>query len=372
MDLKNKKVINNSVINILITLSLLSLMGFLLFKTTILKIVLVVISLATFLYFYIVNHKLLTKTDYVVALYILLLNVYSNFTLYNTLSPSKHLLWPAIGLLLAILILNNKLNVWSIIVPFVAVSLFIIIALVRGIENFQQGTFLEVNRIFISKLLFVFVSLITIININKNNKQRGSILFSFIFLIISFLSNSRIGLLVAMIYFIITALERWRTSKNTLITKSKKGNNKIILAVLIIGLVIIFGLLVYLFFNSRFGKVGFSSSGRVKIYLSFFNELTLKKLLLGFRSVQLDKYGHMHSSFIQMVMSTGFLSFLPLILLIIGGLKLIKQSTLLFGIYVLIILYSLVEGFMFFEIGDLLVLPLMYNSFKNNKNLDSN
>jgi len=370
MDLKNKKVINNSVINILITLSLLSLMGFLLFKTTILKIVLVVISLATFLYFYIVNHKLLTKTDYVVALYILLLNVYSNFTLYNTLSPSKHLLWPAIGLLLAILILNNKLNVWSIIVPFVAVSLFIIIALVRGIENFQQGTFLEVNRIFISKLLFVFVSLIAIINTNKNNRKIGNVLLSFVFLIISFLSESRIGLLVAMIYFIFTVIEQWEISKNSLIARLKNKNNKIIIF-LILGLIIIV-FLAYLFFASRFGQDGFSSSGRIEIYLSFINELTFKKLLLGFKSTQLDIYGHMHSSFIQMVMGTGLLSLLPLILLVIGGLKLIKQSIFLFGIYLLVILYSLVEGFMFFGIGDLLVLPLMYSSFENNKNLDSN
>jgi len=121
--------------------------------------------------------------------------------------------------------------------------------------------------------------------------------------------------------------------------------------------------LLYAYSNSRLVANGLSSNGRREIQLACINELTLSRVLIGYRPEILNSIG-LHNTYLNLLVHFGLLSFLFVIFYIRSLYRFLRTSFMFTGLLVLWGVYSLVESLSPFALGDLLILPLLLISLR--------
>lgn len=356
-------------LNLLVAFNVLLISGSMIFDSALLKLLLAITTgiLVSVLFF--VYRNYVSKIEYIVGFFILWLNIYGNYILNDKFFITKGLFWPIMGIAIGLLIVNKSLSIFTIYLPFLILNTFIFITLSLKISTFSNNQFFEINRNSLPMLVFSLGALINILHY-YNGSKRPIIIPSLLIFIVSYLSYSRLALLVSALYFILIL------SNNIFYFYKKNNGNKthlrISIGISVFIVIIVFSVLVIIFSKSRFKVAGISSSGRIDIYKSFLNELTFRKLFSGFRSIQLNTFSHMHNAYIQLVMSTGLFGIIILIFYSFLEINLLKTNFFIFFISLLVALYSAGEHFMFFQVGDILLMPILicsYTFYKNEKSI---
>jgi hypothetical protein len=225
----------------------------------------------------------------------------------------------------------------------------------------DSGLFL-LNRNAVAMFIFTFAVIPTILKYSRGEKINFSDITNLGILVFAqSLTQSRAGLLIALLYLVFTIctliINRYRTTKLATHEIQIPKNKKIIIS---IGIILLILILFYLIKDSRLIHDGLSSSGRVAIYRSYFEELTVQKLIFGFEPSLYKANTHMHNSFIELLVTSGIIGALPIfIVLIITCKKLISKSFNLTLIFSLLMLYSMVEFYTLFLYGDFALIPLI-------------
>ena len=307
--------------------------------------------------------KELHLIHYIVGGYIVILDLWAYRNLDNMFSLSRSLFWVFLALAIGYLVKRKKISYLTMLIPFLAISALFTILMIFQIEQVDDGRLYYMNRNSIPVFSLSYGALMNVIWSRQHN-SKPQIWPSILILFLSFLSKSRIGLFASILYLILNMMpyiipvarkfrKEWKLSKRKVIA---------LIFLIIASAVIILLLIKY----SRFNTVGVSSNGRVKIIESYFSELTLRNFITGFNHTEIDKLlsKNLHNSFINLLMSTGLLSAPVFVIYGIAGLKLFKKSYYLFGLFIILGIYSLVEKFIFFGIGDFILIPIIYLSFE--------
>lgn len=301
------------------------------------------------------------KTFFLIG-YLLFADLYSYYISNGFFYLSHSFFWIVIALIIGFLICEKNISILVPILPFVIISLFVMISVITKIATFDSITFFSINRNHLPKILFSYGVLIELIRTSKN---KGMPLLSppILFIIVSFLSKSRLSLLVSVLYFCIVFCN-FIIKIFSQLRRHKKHYIIAITTLSVITLFFIFIITSFLFNNSRFSSVGFNSSGRLNIYKTFLDQITFKKMLTGFRITDPKPIYDMHNSFITIVMNLGIFSLPILVGYILLEFKLFKNSLFLFLLSLTFVIYSSGERFMFYQIGDFALVPLLFYSYR--------
>lgn len=218
------------------------------------------------------------------------------------------------------------------------------------------GQFFSMNRNGIARLLIFTVSLQVLDDSVENRTY--IIMFPAIATVwISFLSQSRTGFLVSLVFLFFVI------SNNALhwYFKLKASANwekvRIWVFLLFYIVLIVAGYIIsQLFDNSRFASNGLSSSGRIEIYKYFLSSLNIRTLMFGFFP---EQHPNLHNSFLALVSMYGIIG-IGFNIIIVGALfRLVRVSFIQFGLLVVWCLYSLPETAAPFSIGFFSLMPLL-------------
>lgn len=229
---------------------------------------------------------------------------------------------------------------------------------IKGIDT-EGGYLFAMNRNTISALLIPAISLHAI---SSELKEKRYILMfpSLINLLFAYLSKSRAGLLLSILLatvILIRNISHWFQFSNR---QHPHNRLKKLLAFLLAGILLLAGFfsIRYLLVHSRFSTEGLSSNGRFEIFSQFVSELSIKKLVFGFRP-SVDKKLGLHNSYLTMLSFYGIMAFVFIALIIFALIKFAKSSVLMFGMLLIWGLYSLVESISPLDIGDQILIPLL-------------
>lgn len=313
----------------------------------------------SFILSYILLKRKLGKFDYILICYTGLLIVWGFSTVGPDWINNRYIYFAVIALSLSFLMIYGLVSPWTLRIPFIILCLFILYSIFIGNESVADSRFFLMSRNSLPMVAFSYAALISIHDYIRG-KQRPQLWPPLLTFLISFLSQSRAGLVVAILYALLVLVLNIRCLGQSSY-KGKQFESPTWVKVVMIALVLCaFAIVVVQAVrNSRFMERGFSSSGRTAIYRSFFDELTMYKAITGFRPEILDDYGHLHNSFLQLLSLAGIASIPVFAIVAVSLHRLLRQSFLLFGILVILCIYSLVEYVMFFRIGDFALFPLL-------------
>ncbi|MEA5032162.1 MAG: hypothetical protein VB025_08450 [Sphaerochaeta sp.] len=317
------------------------------------------LSIVVFLLTMILIHRDLQVFDLLIGIYTGILILWTLAVLGTEWFFNRHVYHSIAGLAFALLLKNKKLSRWTIALPFLALSIASILLITIFHENLADGKFYSLNRNSFVKILLVYASLIAIFDF-FNGKARPELWPGVLVFIIGALSESRGGLGMSLLYLLLLLIVNLYYLYRRPDARVKLKISRTKLAIIAFLSFVFFLLLAYFVIkDSPFKTKGITSNGRVQIFLSYVNELNLKKLLLGFRPAIYSEYNHMHNSYLTLLALNGIgaiPAFMAIGLLVI---RTFKISFLLFGIIGIYCLYSLFEHVFFFNIADYVVISIL-------------
>lgn len=232
---------------------------------------------------------------------------------------------------------------------------------VKGIKLSRGGDFLGMNRNVIPRLLFMTTSLVLVLQYQQG--YRLDLLLSALVVLISFLSRSRAGLLISSGLFMMTLIQEYLRVK---IEDWVQHHRKLVTVVLIVSVIVLVFVGLYLFEHSRLKTEGLDSNGRAEIHLRFLKELTVQRVLFGFRPEILDGIG-LHSSYYTFLAMFGLFSLVVLYALVKTGWRYSQHGLFLLGVLSLWVVYSAVESLSPFAEGDIVLVVLIVGALARPK-----
>jgi len=226
--------------------------------------------------------------------------------------------------------------------------------------NFESiGDNLNQNRNQIPILLVPAVSL-QVLN-EALQERKYIVLFPSIgVLFVSYASRSRAGLFFSMgivALVLVNNLFCWYQywdQKSSEQKRSARYQPVLVVVIIFISLLILYEL----WNTSRFVIDGFSSNGRIEIYRDFLSEISVRRLLFGFRPQIMNKT-HLHNSFFTMISYFGVISLYIFLIIPIALYRYLKNSWIKSGLLLVWIIYSGIERISPFISGDLILIPLL-------------
>lgn len=239
--------------------------------------------------------------------------------------------------------------------------LYLFFVVVPDMEYYPQ--YIRMNRNSISILLIITYSLLVITEV-MNNKKRMPLIPLFLVVICSFYSRSRAGLLLSTaLLLVIVAYNGWQVfSKYKYKTYKRKTRFEILLTVVAVG-ILLMGVVVYFFANSRFATQGFDGSSRVEMLKEFIQEITWKNALTGFIPELFSTHSRIDASFAMAFSYIGVMSIFLVLAVAFTFVVLWKHSFLLFCILGVHTVYGFVEFLSPLKIGDAVLIPLLMIAF---------
>lgn len=125
-----------------------------------------------------------------------------------------------------------------------------------------------------------------------------------------------------------------------------------------------------MFEHSRLKTEGLDSNGRAEIHLRFLKELTVQRVLFGFRPEILDGIG-LHSSYYTFLAMFGLFSLVVLYALVKSGHRYAQHGLFLLGVLYLWVVYSAVESLSPFAEGDIVLVVLIVGALGRAKPKDT-
>ena len=309
---------------------------------------------------------------------ILLVGILFLFWYAQLVSQQGAILWygeaayPLLGFALGLLILHTKWNIWVVrLFCYLALAPFLYGFFFTGIRLTSGSNFYAMNRNTIPKLLIMTSSLLIMIEHENEDSVSNhfwklgtgySLLIPFLTVLVCFFSRSRAGLLISGALFfmvIVRTLIAYFPVMQTLMTTHRW---RFLLVLASVALVLGIGVL-YAYSNSRLVASGLDSNGRREIQLACINELTLKRVLIGYRPEILNGIG-LHNSYLNLLVHFGLFSLLFIFFYIRSMYRFLRTSFMFTGLLVLWGVYSLVESLAPFALGDLMILPLLMFSMQ--------
>lgn len=276
--------------------------------------------------------------------------------------------YPLLGYSLALLLVHTRWNRHLVrLFCYVALAPFLYGFLIKGIRLTNGSNFYIMNRNTIPKLLVMSCAFLLMAD-HEREEGTYSLLIPFLTVLVCFFSRSRAGLLIAGALFFMVIVRTFISHSAGIRSLMGKHRWTFLLSLTAIALALGFGVL-YAYSNSRLVAQGLSSNGRVQIYLAFLHELTLKRILIGYRPEILNGIG-LHNSYLNLLAHFGLLSLLFFFIYTKALLGFLRNSFMFTGLLVLWGVYSLVESLSPFAVGDLLIIPLLMLSMQYGK--DSN
>ena len=275
--------------------------------------------------------------------------------------------YPLLGFTLGLLLLHTQWNIRLVrIFCYLALAPFLYGFFIKGIRLTSSSNFYAMNRNTIPKLLIMTSTLLIMIEHENEDALSArpygllgseySLLIPFLTVLVCFYSRSRAGLLISGALFfmvIVRTLIAYFPVMQTLMT-THRWRFLTVLA----GVALVLGLgVLYAYSNSRLQMHGLDSNGRREIQLACISELTLKRVLIGYRPEILNGIG-LHNSYLNLLVHFGLFSLLFIIFYIRSLYRFLQSSFMFTGLLVLWGVYSLVESLSPFAIGDLMILPL--------------
>lgn len=274
--------------------------------------------------------------------------------------------YPLLGFSLGLLLLHTKWKIWMVrLFCFLALAPFLYGFFIKGIRLTSESNFFAMNRNTIPKLLIMAAGFLIMVEhesedvVHTHSWKLGSgysLLIPLLTVLVCFYSRSRAGLLISGALFFMVIV-RLLITYSTLI-RSFMTNHRWRFLLLLAGMAFLLGLAVlYAYSNSRLQMQGLDSNGRKEIQLACINELTLKRIVLGYRPEILNTIG-LHNTYLHTLVHFGIFSLLFVPLHTITLYRFLRSSFTLTGLLVLWSVYSLVESLSPFAVGDLMILPL--------------
>ena len=317
--------------------------------------------------------RALTAHERIMLLIILFLFWYSQL-----ISQKGQMLWyvetayPLLGFSLGMLLLHTKWNIWMVrLFCYLALAPFLYGFFIKGIRLTSGSNFYAMNRNTIPKLLIMTSGLLIMIEHEKEDSLHApswvlgsgySLLIPLLTVIICFYSRSRAGLLISGALFFMVIVRTLITHFPAMLTMMATHRWRFLLVLAFITFVLGLGVL-YAYSNSRLVANGLSSNGRKEIQLACINELTLSRVLIGYRPEILNGIG-LHNTYLNLLVHFGLFSLLFVIFYIRSLYRFLRTSFMFTGLLVLWGVYSLVESLSPFALGDLMILPLFMLSMK--------
>ncbi|HKM05485.1 MAG TPA: hypothetical protein VJ869_00725 [Sphaerochaeta sp.] len=327
--------------------------------------------------------KAITSSERIMLLAIILLFLYA-----QGISQKGQMLWyveaayPLLGFALGLLLLHSTWNValvrlfgYLALAPFLYGFFFSAFPM-GGIRLTSGSNFYAMNRNTIPKLLVMTSAFLMMVEHENEDALAPrswvlasgySLLIPFLTVLICFYSRSRAGLLISGALFFMVIVRTLITHFPSIFLMMTKHRWRFLLLLLVLAFVLGVGVL-YAYSNSRLQIQGLASNGRREIQLACINELTLKRVLIGYRPEILNDIG-LHTSYLNLLVHFGLLS-LGFVFLYIRSLYRFLQNSFMFtGLLILWGVYSLVESLSPFAIGDLLIIPLFMLSIQWGRNV---
>ena len=268
------------------------------------------------------------------------------------------------GLIIGIVITNKKTPSWVFLLPFIFILLVVFYSIIKTGGLLKGPYFYDLNRNSLPVFAISYGILFTTNQYLK--KEKVSIFVSILSLFISFYSQSRTGLLIAVLFVIVIVV--YRLHCLYIKRANKEIRPKIDLRIIIVLAFILTTTTIYILFkNSRYSEVGFSSSGRIEIYTTFFKELSWKNFVLGFYPTPLKQYSSLHDSYLQIIADVGVFSLLIFYVSLISLFYLCKTNKLLALFLLILFAYGIPEAIIYLRLADMALLPLLIIAFKRSK-----
>ena len=279
---------------------------------------------------------------------------YFNFDVYKA--------WFAIGL--GVVLIQKPLKYWAVVIPMLVILCVITINFFVFKETAIDGSIFKFNRNVFAKTVFA-VGLLGFLHvfIKKQEVSVGMLFFPVSVLILNIYSMSRAGILVSF-YFLVIVLGTFLVMLHRrIIQLQPKYAIRRIVGLYVVSLFTLLLIGLYIFRSSRFAQSGFSSSGRDSIYQNFFRMFTWRSWLVGIKLSDLNRYSNLHNSFFHIIAQSGLLGVLVITVYLrsLWQYLSMKKFVLLFLTSTLFV-YSLVERFMFLNLGDIVLFPLVIYS----------
>ena len=328
--------------------------------------ILVALTTSTTILVFVQSYKSWTIVEYVLLATLFLLALSDQKIFGTSWIKVKGLYWGFFAVAMGVIISEKKVPNWVFLIPLIVISITIIIHHFILEERVASCIF-EVNRNRFAMICLTFGLLNTFNSFVKQNIDLYILISPIVVVLLNFYSKSRAGLLssviflVAVVFLYIEHLIKIRKK-----IKHEKNSKKYIASVVLI-IIAISSLTVITVGCSRLGQIGFSPNGRKEIYLSFFHDLTFKKIVFGFRPSILDKFSHVHNSYFQLIAQLGLLSLVFITAIFQSSLYFLKHCKILFLFMGIITLYSFMDHFMFFRPGDLIVFPLIIYAYREKR-----
>jgi hypothetical protein len=242
---------------------------------------------------------------------------------------------------------------------FLAVSAIFIIGFTFGGIDFRSySRFVHMNRNGIS-LFQLMTATMLYYSFKKTPASPVPIWPSMITLLITYLSKSRAGILLAFILIIGVLFENVRI----LYLGEKKvlnmfSNRKFLMLLMLFFIFIAVGIFAYR--TSRLSTVGFSSEGRLEIYKVYFQNMTITKFILGFNIDTLQlRFQGLHNSYLRLLSYVGIAS-LPVFGAVGSTFFVLRKQPFLVILLGIFCLYSFVEYRLFIDLADLILFPPLF------------
>ena len=345
----------NIALQILLGLSLLYSVYYKVFFIPYSKKIYVIIWISQLILLYLSRPKSIHFLFSLSTVYLLALHIYAHYIVHGAISVSRPLFYTLISLIIGYLLVEDEISELVALLPFIIVSVAVLFIVFSGIRNFDTNNFFNINRNTLPMFVFGFGVLNDIIRYRKGKKYSW-LWVSIIILIISYLSRSRTAVVVSALYLILVIV---RNEIYLYQRISKEKQRLYLYAMIFFNIILLAGLFYFILAKTRFAADGYSSSGRDKIYGVTLSELTIQKLLTGFRSSQFDFHVSLHNSYLQLITTGGLGGIIVFLLYIILEIVLFIKAPYMFSVSVLLFFYSLPQSFMFFKHGDFALIPLM-------------
>ena len=276
----------------------------------------------------------------------------------NTLTP--FVLYIVAAPCLAIFILKNKFNTRILKIPvFIMASVFSVYYI---LHKTLEGAFSEMSVNYVSVVLIMNAILIN--SIERLQKERISLLPSFIALFFSLLAMGRSGILCTFLLFTSVLIINW---------KFFSVKKKTAFAIFILVPILIFALLKFDIISSyidnlavleRFNERGVDSPSRDILKREYLNNMTFANILLGFNfsnNIWFIHYGlNPHNSYIRLHFYFGIVFLLVLGFILQNGWKLLKKDFFLAILVFIILLRSWTDSALFLTLYDFVLLILLF------------
>lgn len=309
---------------------------------------------------------------------ILLVGILFLFWYAQLVSQQGAMLWygeaayPLLGFALGLLILHTTWNIWMVrLFCYLALAPFLYGFFVKGIRLTTESNFYAMNRNTIPKLLIMTSFFLIMVEHENEDSENAhswvlgsgySLLLPFLTVLVCFYSRSRAGLLISGALFFMVIVRTLITHSRSLKTLEAKHRWAFLLVVAFVALALGIGVL-YAYSNSRLVASGLSSNGRKEIQLACINELTVKRVMIGYRPEILNGIG-LHNTYLNLLVHFGLFSLLFIVMYIRSLYRFLRTSFMFTGLLVLWGVYSLVESLSPFAVGDLMILPLFMLSMR--------